>query len=91
MDSKTFKNTSNDVFVDGDLAVKPGESFSTDNPGRITQMTDLYAWQFTETKGKAPSEDEIKAQPNDVREIRASDHVQLDAEGKQAEKIDQQT
>lgn len=88
-ETRTFKNISNDVFVDGQLVVKPGESFSTDNPGRITQMTDMYDWQFKEVKGDAPSEDEVKARPNDVREIRASNHVQLDEEGKQAEKIDQ--
>ncbi len=85
---QTFKNTSNDVFIDGDLVVKPGESFSTDNPGRITQMTDMYDWQFTETDGEAPTEDEVKAQPTDVREVRASDHVELDDEDKQAKKID---
>lgn len=85
---QTFKNTSNDVFIDGDLVVKPGESFSTDNPGRITQMTDMYDWQFTETDGEAPTEDEVNAQPTDVREERASDHVELDDEDKQAKKID---
>jgi len=85
---QTFKNTSNDVFIDGDLVVKPGESFSTDNPGRITQKTDMYDWQFTETDGEAPTEDEVKAQPTDVREVRASDHVELDDEDKQAKKID---
>lgn len=85
---QTFKNISNDVFIDGDLVVKPGESFSTDNPGRMTQMTEMYDWQFEAVEGDAPTEDEVKAQPTDVREIRASDQVQLDDEGKQAKKID---
>lgn len=88
---KTFKNTSDNVFQDGDLIVKPGESFSTEDPGRILQMTDMYAWQFAESEGdNAPTVDEIKADParHDVREVRAADHVQLDDEGKQADKID---
>ncbi len=86
----TFKNTSDSLFQDGDLVVEPGESFSTDNPGRITQMTGLYAWQFTESQGEAPTEDEVKASraQRDVREVRAADHVHVDGEGRQPEKAD---
>lgn len=85
---KTFTNTSDSVFQDGDLIVKPGESFATDNPRRITQMTDMYAWQFSAGDGDAPTEDEIKNDPSrhDVREVRAAEHVDVDHEGKQAKK-----
>jgi hypothetical protein len=87
-DTRTFKNTSSDVFIDGDLVVKPGDAFSTDKDGRIIQMTDMYKWQFEEVDEDAPTEDEMKARPNDVREVRASDHVELDEDGNRAEKLD---
>ena len=89
---KTYTNTSDSVFRDGDLTVEPGESFATDNPGRIEQMTGLYAWQFAESEGEAPTEDEVKANAaaHDVREIRAAGHVHVDAEGRQPEKADYQ-
>ncbi len=83
----TFKNTSSAVFQDGDLIVAPGESFSTEDQARIDQMQSQYKWQFDETKGKAPTEGEVKAAGNDVREIRSSSHVQLDDEGNQAEVV----
>ncbi|MDP9469069.1 MAG: hypothetical protein M3Q71_00160 [Chloroflexota bacterium] len=89
---QTFKNISNSLFQDGELVVKPGESFATDNPGRITQMTGLYAWQFEETGGEAPTEDEVRASSaaQDVREVRAAGHVQVDGTGRQPEKADNQ-
>lgn len=84
-----FKNTSTDVFIDGDLVVKPGEVFKTDKPGRVEQMTGQYAWQFTEVDDEdAPTEYDIAAEPTDVREIRASDHVAVDEEGARSEKLD---
>ena len=86
----TFKNTSEHVFWDGDLVVKPGESFTSDDEGRINQMRDQYAWQFEETKSTkdAPTEGELQeAGPTDVRELRETGHVQLDEEGKQAELV----
>ncbi len=89
---QTFKNISNSLFQDGELVVKPGESFDTDNPGRITQMTGLYAWQFEETGGEAPTEDEVRASSaaQDVREVRAAGYVQVDGTGRQPEKADNQ-
>jgi len=83
-----FKNTSDHVFQDGDLIVKPGESFSTDEQGRIDQMTVQYAWQFSEIKDeKAPTEAEVKADPIDVRPLVGDAFVQIDDEGKQSKKI----
>ena len=86
----SFKNTSDHVFQDGDLIVKPGESFSTDEQGRIDQMTVQYAWQFSETKSdSAPSEDEVKAEApaKAVRPITGDAYVEVDEEGKQSKKI----
>lgn len=86
---RTFKNTSSDVFIDGDLVVKPGKAFKTDKAGRIEQMTVMYAWQFEEVDDEdAPTEYDIAAQPSDVREIRSSDHVEVDEDGGRAEKLD---
>ena len=79
----TFKNTSNEVFQDGDLIVRPGESFSSEDEGRVEQMRSQYAWQFEEGKGKADSEAEVKANSKPVRELRTGGHVEVDDEGKQ--------
>jgi hypothetical protein len=79
----TFKNTSDEVFQDGDLVVRPGESFSTEDEARIDQMRYQYAWQFAEGKGKATDEAELKANPQPVRELRTGGHVETDEEGKQ--------
>ncbi len=78
---KTFKNISDSVFQDGNLIVKPGDAFTTDNPGRLEQMTGLYAWQFEETTGEAPTEDELKAnvQRQEVHEVISNDHVRTES------------
>lgn len=84
----TFKNTSDHVFQDGDLLVKPGESFSTEDESRAVQLRGQYAWQFSETKSEsAPSEAEVKADPIDVRPLVGDAFVQIDDEGKQSKKI----
>jgi hypothetical protein len=85
----TFKNTSDQVFQDGDLIVKPGESFSTEDESRIDQLTNQYAWQFDASKGdKAPTEAEAKeSAPKGVRPSVGDSYVEVDAEGKQAKKI----
>ena len=82
----TYKNISDSLFQDGDLIVKPGDSFSTENPGRVEQMTGLYAWQFQETGGQAPSDEELKNRPLEahVQEVRVAGHVTVDNEGAQA-------
>jgi hypothetical protein len=91
----TFKNTSDQVFQDGDLMVLPGDSFSTDDESRAAQLRVQYAWQFEEVSGKAakdaPSEADVKAQqlPGSVRELRNGDHVTLQPDGTQAEKVGQ--
>jgi hypothetical protein len=79
----TFKNTSDEVFQDGDLIVLPGESFSTEDEARIDQMRYQYAWQFDEGKGKAEPEAAVKENPRPVRELRTGGHVETDEEGKQ--------
>jgi hypothetical protein len=85
----TFKNTSNEVFQDGDLVVRPGESFSTEEEARIDQITSQYAWQFSEGSGKAPSEGEVaeELKARDVRELRTGGHVEVDDEGKHSKKV----
>jgi hypothetical protein len=87
----TFTNKSQAVFQDGDLVVPPGESFSTDEQSRIDQMRGQYAWQFSESEGdNAPSEGELQERgAGSVREIRGSSHVQVDADGAQAEVVGQ--
>ncbi len=92
----TFKNTSDQVFQDGDLLVQPGDSFATEEPNRAEQMRVQYAWQFEEvTSAKAaknaPSEAEIKADlpAGNIRELRTGGHVAVDDEGKQSEKVGQ--
>ncbi|MGI8486702.1 MAG: hypothetical protein ACR2OU_20895 [Thermomicrobiales bacterium] len=84
----TFKNTSDHVFQDGDLLVKPDESFSTDEESRMVQLRGQYAWQFSESKSEdAPTEAEVKADPIDVRPLVGDAFVQIDDEGKQSKKI----
>jgi hypothetical protein len=89
----TFKNVSEQVFQDGDLLVKPGESFSTEEEGRVEQMRVQYAWQFDEASGKAakdvPTEAQVKAErpAADVRPMADGSHVEVDADGKQSKKI----
>lgn len=94
----TFKNTSDQVFQDGDLLVQPGDSFSTEEENRAEQMRVQYAWQFEETsdsKSKdaknAPSEEQIKSElpAGNIRELRTGGHVAVDDEGKQSEKVGQ--
>lgn len=85
----TFTNTHSQPFQDGDLVVMPGESFTTEDEGRMNQMRGLYKWQFDEGKGKAPSEAEAtEAGPGKpVRELRDTGFVKLDDEGNQAELV----
>lgn len=86
----TFKNTSDHVFQDGDLIVKPGESFSTEDESRAVQLRGQYAWQFSETKAEnAPTETEVKADApaKAVRPITGDAYVEVDDEGKQSKKI----
>ncbi|MGI8406366.1 MAG: hypothetical protein ACR2OE_16675 [Thermomicrobiales bacterium] len=84
----TFKNTSDHVFQDGDLIVKPGDSFSTEEQSRVDQMRGQYAWQFDESKGdKAPTEAEVKDAGVDVRPSVGDAYVEVDDEGKQSRKI----
>ena len=89
----TFKNTSDQVFQDGDLMVLPGKSFSTEDPSRAEQLRTQYAWQFEETKATkdVPTEEAVKAEglPGSVRELRNGDHVTLDADGTQDTKVGQ--
>jgi hypothetical protein len=89
----TFKNTSDQVFQDGDLMVLPGKSFSTEEESRAEQLRTQYAWQFEETKDakSTPTEEEVNAQalPGSVREMRNGDHVTLDADGTQDTKVGQ--
>ncbi len=91
----TFKNTTEQVFQDGDLMILPGKSFSTEEESRAEQLRVQYAWQFEEVSGKnakdAPTEAEVKEQalPGSVRELRNGDHVTLDADGTQEKKVGQ--
>jgi hypothetical protein len=84
----TFTNKSSEVFQDGDLVVLPGDSFTTEDEGRMDQMRVQYAWQFSESKAKdAPTEAEAKDAKPAVRELRTGGHVKVDADGKQSEKV----
>ena len=86
---KTFKNTSDQVFQDGDLIVLPGESFCTEDESRIDQLTNQYAWQFDASKSdKAPSEAESKeSAPKGERPSVGDSFVEVNAERKQSKKI----
>jgi hypothetical protein len=86
----TFTNKSDQVFQDGDLLVRPGEAFSTDDEARMDQMRVQYAWQFSEGKAKdAPTEAEVIAEKpaGDVRELRTGGHVEVEPDGKQSKKL----
>ncbi len=86
----TFKNKSNQVFQDGDLMVEPGEVVKTLEQFRIDQFEGLYRWQFEKTsdQDKESNEAELKERgAGDVRELRDGDHVRLDEDGNQAEKV----
>ena len=86
----TFKNTSDTVFQDGDLIVKPGESFLTEEESRVVQMRDQYAWQFSESKAKdAPTEAEVKedAPAKGVRPSVGDSYVEVDADASSPRKL----
>jgi len=86
----TYKNTSNQVFQDGDIILRPGEEIFTEDPARIAMFGSQYAWQFSESKSdKAPTEAEVKAESptKGVHPLTGEAYVQVDDEGKQAKKI----
>jgi hypothetical protein len=86
----TYKNTSDQVFQDGDLMVAPGEEVKTTEQFRKDQFEGLYRWQFDKTsdKDEESNEAELKERgAGNVRELRDGDHVELDAEGNQAKKV----
>ncbi len=86
----TYKNTSDQVFQDGDLMVAPGESVKTTEQFRKDQFEGLYRWQFEKTsdKDEESNEAELKERgAGNVRELRDGDHVELDEDGNQAKKV----
>lgn len=46
----TFRNTSDKVFVDGNITVLPTQVWTVDDPARIEQLTNQYGWQFENTE-----------------------------------------
>jgi hypothetical protein len=48
MADNTFKNTSDQTFVDGDLVIRPGETVTDINDDRADQFRGMYSWQFEE-------------------------------------------
>jgi hypothetical protein len=69
MADNTFKNTSDQTFVDGDLVVRPGETVTDINDDRAAQFRGMYSWQFEEAAvGKnAKSEAEIRQETRDYQ------------------------
>lgn len=59
----TFKNTSDQIFIDGNIVVKPGQTITADRLDRIEQLTNQYGWQFKrlETQEAEPAPE---AEPN---------------------------
>lgn len=69
MADNTFKNVSDQTFVDGDLVIRPGETVTDVNDDRAAQFRGMYAWQFDEASaGKgAKSEAEIRQETRDYQ------------------------
>ena len=42
----TFKNISDQTFIDGNITVLPGKTLTVNDPARIDQLTGQYGWQF---------------------------------------------
>lgn len=55
------KNTSQEVFQDGDLIIRPGEAVDV-HEDRATILLRDYAWQFEAGSDKAPTEEEIRVE-----------------------------
>lgn len=86
----SYKNTSDQVFQDGDLMVAPGEVVETQEQFRIDEFEGLYRWQFTKTSDQdsKSNEAEMKARgAGDIRELRDGGHVKLDEDGNQAKRV----
>jgi len=69
MADNTFKNTSDQTYVDGDLVIRPGETVTDVNDDRANQFRVMYSWQFEEASaGKgAKSESEIRQETRDYQ------------------------
>ncbi len=69
MADNTFKNTSDQTYVDGDLVIRPGETVTDVNDDRAEQFRGMYSWQFEETSaGKgAKSEADIRTETRDYQ------------------------
>jgi hypothetical protein len=69
MADNTFKNASDQTFVDGDLVIRPGETVTEVNDDRANQFRGMYSWQFEEASaGKnAKSEADIRQETRDYQ------------------------
>lgn len=69
MADNTFKNTSDQTFVDGDLVIRPEDVVSEVNDDRANQFRGMYAWQFEEASaGKnAKTEAQIRQETRDYQ------------------------
>ena len=64
-----FTNTSTDVYVDGDLVIRPGETVKVSDD-RARQFRTQYAWQFREAGeggDKDLTEEQIRQETRDVQ------------------------
>ena len=64
-----FTNTSTDVYVDGDLVIRPGETVKVSDD-RARQFRTQYAWQFREAGEGGDNdltEEQIRQETRDVQ------------------------
>lgn len=60
------RNKSQELFQDGDLIVRPGETVEVDD-SRRAELLGHFGWMFEEAQGQAQHEDEVKAQTQDYQ------------------------
>ena len=71
----SFKNKSDQTYVDGDLVIRPNETVKNVNDDRAVQFRGHYSWQFEEvTDSSGTDEEELRAngRQNPVAPINAS-------------------
>ncbi len=57
----SFRNTSDQVFIDGNITVLPNQQWTVTDPHRIEQLTTQYGWQFECLESPQQAEEAPKA------------------------------